>query len=219
MTGTTIHPELNQRRLSHVLDIFRHRPRRDEQGQVLLIVAGGLVVFLLFAGLVIDTGIGFREQRTSQNISDLSSMAGTRVIANSYLDPTVPVDGADVYAAVADSATNNAYTDPCAWEGTYVKPVSVGVTTDLGPVVNGGAIPTGAQGVRVSTDRHPSTFFMKVVGIATLDVGASATALTSQVLEPPPAGILLPIGILNADYQVGTNYTLTEKGHGATWAG
>ena len=136
-------------------------------------------------------------------------MAGTRVIANSYLDPTVPVDGADVYAAVADSATNNACTDPCAWEGTYVKPVSVGVTTDLGPVVNGGAIPTGAQGVRVSTDRHPSTFFMKVVGIATLDVGASATALTSQ-LEPPPAGILLPIGVFDADYQVGTNYTLTE---------
>ena len=128
-----------------MLNIFRHRPRRDEQGQVLLIVAGGLVVFLLFAGLVIDTGIGFRERRTSQNISDLSSMAGTRVIANSYLDPTTPVDGADVYAAVADSATNNACSDPCAWEGTYVKPVSIGVTADLGPVVNGGAIPTGRR--------------------------------------------------------------------------
>jgi Flp pilus assembly protein TadG len=194
-------------------NIFRHRPRRDEQGQVLLIVAGGLVVFLLFAGLVIDTGIGFRERRTSQNISDLSSMAGTRVIANSYLDPTTPVDGADVYAAVADSATNNACTDPCAWQGTYVKPVSAGVTADLGPVVDGGAIPTGAQGVRISTDRHPSTFFMKLVGIATLDVGATATALTSQ-LEPPPAGILLPIGVFDADYQVGTNYTLTEGSHG-----
>ncbi|HET7604201.1 MAG TPA: pilus assembly protein TadG-related protein [Gemmatimonadales bacterium] len=194
-------------------NLIRHLPRRDEQGQVLLIVAGGLVVFLLLAGLVIDTGIGFRERRTSQNISDLSSMAGTRIIANMYLDPSTPVDGSDVYAAVAESATNNGCANPCTWEGVYVKPVGTGVTTDLGPLVDGGTIPAGAQGVRVRTDRHPQTFFMKLVGISTLDVGAEATALTSQ-LEPPPSGVLLPIGVFDADYEVGTNYTLTEGSHG-----
>lgn len=194
-------------------NIFRHRPRRDERGQVLLIVAGGLVVLLLFAGLVIDGGIGFRERRTAQNISDLAAMAGTRIIANLYLDPSTPVDGSDVYAAIDESTANNGCASPCTWTAEYVMPAGTGATTDLGPVVDSGTVPTGAQGVRVASDRHPSTFFMRLVGINQLTVAADATALTSQ-LEPPPSGILLPIGVFDADYQVGTNYTLTEGDHG-----
>ena len=190
-------------------NIFRHSPRRNERGQVLLIVAGGLVAFLLIAGLVIDGGVGFRERRISQNISDLAAMAGTRVVAESYLDPSTPVDGSDVFAAIDESTRDNECASPCSWTAEYVAPAGTGVTTDLGPVVDGGTIPTGAQGVRVSSDRHPGTFFMRVIGISQLSVGADATALTSQ-LEPPPSGILLPIGVFDADYQVGVNYTLTE---------
>jgi hypothetical protein len=203
---------------------LRYRPAHDERGQVVLIVAGGLVVLLLFAGLVIDTGVGFRERRASQNISDLSAMAGTRIIAESYLDPSTPVDGSDVYAAVEESAAANGCEDPCTWSAEYVMPNGTGVTTDLGPVIDGGGIPAGAQGVTVTSDRHPATFFMRLIGQDHINVSSDATALTSQQ-EPPPAGILLPIGIFDADYETGVEYTLTEGEHGPgnfgwlTWFG
>jgi hypothetical protein len=65
---------------------------------------------------------------------------------------------------------------------------------------------------------------MKVIGVNELDVSAPSTALTSQLDNPPP-GILLPIGVFDADYQVGNTYTLTEGSHGPgnfgwmSWAG
>jgi hypothetical protein len=189
------------------------RARDDERGQVLLIVAGGLVVFLLIAGLVIDAGIGFRERREAQNISDLAAMAGTRQIATSYLEPSAGIDGADVYAAIEESVTANGCTGTCTWEAEYVRPTGSGTWESLGPVEDSGAIVTGAQGVSVDTDRQVETFFMRLAGFDTLDVSAPGVALTSQ-LEPPPAGILLPIGVFDADYQAGTEYTLTEGTHG-----
>ena len=60
--------------------------RRDERGQILLIAAAGMFVFIALVGLVIDTGVAFRERRNIQNAADLSSLAGTKVIADHYLD-------------------------------------------------------------------------------------------------------------------------------------
>jgi hypothetical protein len=194
-------------------NLLNRLSQRDERGQVLLIVAGGLIIFLLFAGLVIDTGIGFRERRAAQNTSDLASMAGTRQVAQLYLDPTTPVSGADVFSAIEDNAVANGCVGPCTWEAEYVMPDGIGETQDLGPVEDSGAIPPGAQGVRVTVDRNPETFFMRLVGIHSLEVQTAGTALSSQ-LPPPPAGILLPIGVFDADYQVGNDYTLTEGTHG-----
>jgi len=198
-------------------DFMRDQGEHNERGQVLLIVAGGMVAFLLIAGLVIDAGIGFREKRTAQNVSDLSAMAGTKVVADYYLDgPTV--DGADVYAAVDSSTAANGCTvvKDCSWSAEYVKPAGGGGTTeaDLGPVANGGAIPSGAQGVRVVTDDSVETFFMQLVGIDNMDVSAAGTALTSQLIDGSPGSVLLPIGVFDSPYQPGTVYELTEGSHG-----
>ncbi len=196
-----------------MLTRFRDRTSSREHGQILPIVVGGMIAFLLVAGLVIDSGVAFRERRISQNISDLASMAGTRVIAQHYLDPALGVTGADVYDALEASVLNNGCANPCAWAAEYVRPNGPGVTTDLGPVTPAGAIPASAQGVRVVTDRRPSTFFMPIIGVNNINVTSAAIALTSQLGDPPP-GILLPIGIFDADYEVGQNYTLTEGDEG-----
>lgn len=195
--------------------LLRLLGREEERGQILLIVAGGMVLLLLMAGLVIDTGVGSRERRTAQNISDLASMAGTRVVAQIYLDPTNPPDSGDVYVAVEASVTVNGCTDPCTWTAEYVRPgANPGdVDASLGEVSDSGAIPAGAQGVRVVTERHPETFFMRLIGIGQLDVAAAGTAMTSQLGDPPP-GILLPIAVFDADYDTGQNYTLTEGKNG-----
>ncbi len=72
---------------------LRTRKRHGERGQVLPLLAGGLLVLLVLVGLVIDTGVAFKERRTAQNISDLAAMAGTRLIAEEYLNPSVHRDG------------------------------------------------------------------------------------------------------------------------------
>ena len=113
----------------------RLRRRDDETGQILVMVAGGMIVFLLIAGLVIDTGVGYRERRSMQNVADLSSMAGTKVIADHYLDGGRT--GADVYTATATSTVNNGCVaaDGCTWSAVYVQPgANPGIEIDLGPV-------------------------------------------------------------------------------------
>ena len=75
--------------------------RRDERGQILLIAAAGMFVFIALVGLVIDTGVAFRERRNIQNAADLSSLAGTKVIADHYLDGGRT--GTEVYDAITES--------------------------------------------------------------------------------------------------------------------
>jgi len=203
--------------------------RDSEDGQILALVAAGLVVFMLMVGLVIDAGIGFRAKRDAQNVSDLGSMAGTKVIADHYLDGGRT--GAQVYAAIDGSIAANgcAAASGCVWTASYVAPnAGTAEPSDeivLAPLANGGAIPTGAQGVTVTTSTTPDTFFVRVAGINELNVNAPATAMTSQFLEGAPAGTLLPIGAFDADYEPGTIYELTEGEEGPgnfgwlTWNG
>jgi hypothetical protein len=175
--------------------------------------AGGLVVLLVMAGLVIDTGIAFRERRQAQNTADLAAMAGTRAVAVKYLEPSATVTGTMVYDAIADAARANGCSAPCTWTAQYVRPTgspSAGTWASLGAVTSGGTVPPAAQGVTVTSERHPSTFFLRVVGRNEWGVGAGATGMASQLPDTTPPGILLPIGIYDADYETGREYTLTS---------
>ena len=198
-----------QRRGLDMLNWHRARGRDGERGQVLPLMAGGLLVLLVLVGLVIDTGVAFRERRTAQNISDLAAMAGTRIIADSYLNTSATVTSATVWAAINGSVTVNGCSAPCTWTGEYVRPNGTGAYTSLGAVASSGAIPAGAQGVSITTDRRPGTYFIRLIGQNEWRVAATATAMTSQ-LSDPPSGILIPIGIFDADYETGQSYTLTE---------
>ena len=53
----------------------------DERGQVLIIVAGGLVALMLAVGLVIDTGLALAQHRVAQNAADAAAIAGTRIVS------------------------------------------------------------------------------------------------------------------------------------------
>lgn len=192
--------------------------RGDDRGQILIIVAAGLLVFIAFVGLVIDTGVGYRERRNIQNASDLSALAGTKVIADHYLDGGRT--GAEVYDAITASLEANgcAPASGCTWEANYVRPDAAvtGSEIDLGDVTALAPIPANAQGVRVDTESAPETFFMRAVGISEIEVATNATAMTSSLLNEAPAGVLLPIGAFDSDYEPGVEYELTagEEGPG-----
>ena len=78
---------------------------RAERGQILAIFAGGLIVLLVLVGLVIDGGMAFFNRREAQNTADLASMAGTKLVADHYLQGGRT--GSQVFAAVTASATVN----------------------------------------------------------------------------------------------------------------
>jgi Flp pilus assembly protein TadG len=182
----------------------------DPRGQILVIVAGGLVILLLAVGLVIDTGLSFVVRRDVQNVGDLASLAGTKVVADHYVDGGRT--GAQVFAAVQASAVDNGCTGTCTWAAEYVAaPPTQGASEPvLGPVVNGGTIPVTTQGVRVTVDRPSPTQFMKLIGINEVPVETHATALTAR-LPTLPAGVLLPVAMSPPTNMVpGDVYNITD---------
>jgi hypothetical protein len=126
-----------------------------------------------------------------------------------YLEPGATITGTMVFNAINAAAQANGCAAPCTWTAQYVRPTGLGTWATLGAVTSGGDVPGNAQGVSVSSERRPSTFFLRVVGRDEWGVGAVATGLASQLPDTPPPGILLPIGIYDADYETGREYTLT----------
>ena len=63
----------------------KRTPSRREDGQILAIFAGALVLLILISGLVIDGGNVFVTRRDSQDSADIGSMAGTKRLADYYV--------------------------------------------------------------------------------------------------------------------------------------
>ncbi len=70
---------------------MRQGVHRRAEGQILVLFAGGLAVFLILIGLVIDGGMAFLSRRDAQNTADLAALAGTKVVADLYVKGTSPI--------------------------------------------------------------------------------------------------------------------------------
>ncbi|HJT64737.1 MAG TPA: Tad domain-containing protein [Candidatus Limnocylindria bacterium] len=159
-------------------------PKRTESGQVLVIVAMGMIALVAMVGLVIDGGFAWAQQRENQNGADAAAKAGTVVVQHllAGVDTPAPNDF-DVACAVDAAATANG---AVVEEAEYVDfqgdplaptPVMVGTcVTDLGV-----GIPAGAQGVRSRTSQTFETFLMQVVGQDTLTTEADAIAVVGEL--------------------------------------
>lgn len=202
----------------------RRRSRRDrEEGQILVIVAGGAIALILLLGLVLDVGVATFNRRDGQNVSDIMAFAGAKYVADVHQgkaqsDPAVT----DTYSALAKSAVaNGCVADgdiPCTWQAWYVGrgPVDIGAVTPGSSVPvdcpNPPAIGTCALGVRVAVNRQPSTYVIGFIGMTNWDVSTQATAIAERP-STAPAGQLLPIafnGDPDDEYQPGQVYDLTD---------
>ena len=65
---------------------LRHALGRDERGQILVIVAGGMIALLAIAALALEGGTLLLNRRDAQNGADLASVAGAREVALKYVD-------------------------------------------------------------------------------------------------------------------------------------
>lgn len=170
----------------------RPEPSRD-RGQILVIVAAGMLVFIAMVGLVIDGGNAWGHQRQNQNAADAAAKAGT-VVVQQHLGGVVLTDG-DVGCAVEQAAADHdadleaaEYTDHT---GTPYSP-----SVPVGACASGGTIPAGAQGVRATTAAEFDTFLMGVVGFGELTARNDATAVVGPITAvcPPSAGCaVLPV--------------------------
>ena len=200
---------------------------RREDGQILALFAGALLVLILIGGLVIDGGNVFVVRRDSQNSADLGSMAGTKRLADYYVKApgspgqafkvSAPAD--NVYTAIATRMGQNdcptGAGSICSWTARYIGPRSGSTFQDLGPVLATDSAPPGAAGgqkalgVKVNVTKTPQTYLLGVIGQSTWTVDTTATAVAGQ---PPagPGGALLPIGMIQpASMDEGTIYALT----------
>ncbi|HEX2883622.1 MAG TPA: Tad domain-containing protein [Candidatus Limnocylindria bacterium] len=168
------------------------------RGQVLVMVAIGLVALLGLAGVAVDVGRVMTERRHLQNAADAAALAACHGLTDgSVADPaaaaqaarnvaTINLEGSPV-AATATIADPPVYTDQDG--DAYLE------ATELtsGVVVAGNA-------VRVAIDSSVDTTLAKVVGVQTLDVGARAHC----TIEPVPA---LPLVVRRYDMSSGGGFT------------
>jgi hypothetical protein len=170
------------------------RSRRDgERGQILVIVAGGIIGLLAIAAFTLEGGTMILNRRDAQNAADIASLAGAHIVALHYTDGGRT--GADVENAISGSLdVNNCEAGvgtPCSWEANYVG----ASFTDLGPVA-AGSIPSNAIGVRVGVTREPPTFLGRIPPMSQdhWTVATEATAITGKSPQIG-SGTLLPIAM------------------------
>jgi Flp pilus assembly protein TadG len=194
-----------------IRSILRGRDRED--GQILVLFAGGLVALLLMVGLVIDGGTAFLNRRDAQNSADLSALSGVKRLADYYVNTVAFSSTNNVYTALQKSlSTNNcpASTD-CTWTARYVGARSGASFADLGAVrASDTTPPIGTLGVKVDVQKTPRTFILGILGQSSWTVSTTATAIVAKPTGAP-AGQLLPIGFKDGLNLVeGQVYALTS---------
>lgn len=165
------------------------RFRRDERGGVAVLMAVGLVMLLGAAAIAIDLSYAYVERNRLQVAADTAALAA----ANALPDETA------ARAAALDYAGRNMPTDAHG-DVLVESDVDIGNWDDSTRSFTIGATPTNA--VRVSTRRDAANgnplglFFGRALGIASLDLSASAVAggtrrpLCLLALDPLAEGAL-----------------------------
>lgn len=169
-------------------------PRRDANGQILVVFALSLMVLISMTGLALDGGSTFSQRRDQQTAADLAALAG----ANDYLinhDRDLAIGRAETIAA-----SNGFITDVPSGGGT-----SVSVTVDT----------TNGVAVSVAIGKPHQNSFLAIVGMPTWQVTTTATA---QAGFPDSAAgaspFIFPISAFDDDgtpkYQTATDFGETN---------
>jgi Putative Flp pilus-assembly TadE/G-like len=174
--------------------------RSGERGQILVIVAGGILGIIAIAALVLEGGTMVLNRRDAQNSADLASVAGTHIVARFHTmpaaDPGRPTTVNQVYSSVQASMNVNncpAVGAICTWQSWFVDLAKnrVGGTMTAG---DSSTIPSNAAGVQVGVTRTPASVFGRLFGQGTWTITTEATAQTKS-LNSVGQGVMLPIAV------------------------
>jgi len=179
--------------------------RKNEKGAVLFVVAAGLVVFLLFAGLAMDLSMLYNVKTDLQNAMDSSALA-----AAAQLDGTT--NGINQAVTKALSMTNNYHFNTTPVQVT-AGDVTFSASRDSGYVSQGAAAanPASIRFARVEIRKTMNLAFMNISGVSTHDVSAFAVAGKSLPINTVCDG-LLPLAAAPGPFTVGLRYDLQFLG-------
>jgi hypothetical protein len=146
-------------------------PRSEPRGQLLIVVAFGLVVLLAIAALVVDLGFSWMLRRQEQNAADPASIAAARWLKDSAGQPRNPFPEANDEACFYAQENGFFVCDPSCV--TALAPGG-GLEVHWPPISGPYAGAPGKVQV-IITSTHPS-FFAKIFGQDWATVSTSATA-------------------------------------------
>ena len=196
------------------------------RGQVLVIVALGMVVIVAMVGIVIDGGYAWGKQRETQNGADSAAEAGAVILAYNLAGATPVRTDADVAAAVNAAGLAN---DIGGDVEAYYTDITGGLLNNAGTVVGSESaaakvgddfIPPGTFGVRAYGTQTFDTFLARAIGFNQFTTTTTATAVagwTGGTCDADSGCFVLPITIpttvLGCD---GTNQPVLDPG-GRQW--
>lgn len=155
------------------------RRREEARGQIMLMVAVGLVVLLGITALVVDLGFSWMLRRQEQNAADPASLAAARFISDP--DPVTGLqsyDAAKGWAAACHYARMNGFFEPSNTAcDASVDPSGTVMTVNWPPQ---GSVSDYWHGDRghvqvIISSRHP-TFFGRIFGPGDASVTTGAVA-------------------------------------------
>jgi hypothetical protein len=175
----------------------------SERGQVLVIVALGLVALVAMVGVVIDGGYAWGKQRETQNVADSAAEAGAVVIMQNLGGTSPAKTDGDVDAAVTAAANSNGVPVPDAFytdiDGRLLDPAGgIAVSEASAARVGDGVIPAGARGVKAIGSQTFDTFLARVIGFTQFTATAPATAVagySNGTCDADSGCIILPITV------------------------
>ena len=145
------------------------RRTRAEQGQVMVLAAVGMTAICAMAGFVIDVSTWYQAQRKQQAVADSAALVAAGDLPNSTSQATTD---AQAYAAKNGGSTNS-----ISYSTTYMANDTITVTTKA---------------------TAPS-YFLKVLGINSAQVGATAVARADVLGAAYGAA---PFGVINTQPQL-----------------
>jgi hypothetical protein len=173
---------------------------RDQEGTVLLIAVGSIVLLLGFAALALDIGHLLVVRNELQNAADAAALSGA-----SYLYPQTPPSSPappewDMATTQATSAIGlnksdgvmlaNGTVQTGYWD--IASPPSEPLYTLKDTGITPGA--TDCPAVQVTVTKNTQNFFAPLIGIRTSSVGVKATAVMASP-GTAHSGSLLPVAI------------------------
>lgn len=159
-------------------------------GQSIVLVALALVLLVGVAGLGVDGANAFNQRRNAANAADAAAMAGaSALIAQQRTNPNGPASA--IYAAMAGYLSDHGV-DPNSPATSWVPYYVDANGTRLGAVGNSSApASSAAKGVSLDVQYTFDTWFMQILGRASLNASAAATAIFGP--RKVSGGDLLPI--------------------------
>lgn len=168
-----------------ILHSFLWRVLRDQSGQTLPMAAGLVMAFLGMGGLTIDAGHAYVVRGQLQNSTNAAALAAAGEVYN-----TSSTDNATNFAYGYGSAApgDQNYTANLTNVQTTVTPLCLNMLLGGGSTC-GSTSPNNA--IKVKQTASVPTYFMKLFGVGSLTVSATAIASMQGSAEPWNVAIVL----------------------------